>query len=345
VAKVGVLEAPDPFHPTAVVHLVKEVADANVLVPETAVGGSITVDGSAYVIGCDRILSQFVLAQFDAPPASAPPSPADATAPGGTNIITPVPYEDVPGHPWQSGCFPVITPNIILNGNLVAYWGENTCSLGAISYKVPKVKGTTWNTATSPLNGRFVVLLEARDRLLPGGGFPGSVAAVDRVVVWIDNRPAEAAINSVGGIAGCGDILLSAYAGGTAEIRGVAWDPPIVGTAPQMAPNDNFGSYGLSYKKDGELGSFAIPALTPNTRVPNAWPALPPTPDGPLADWDIVAAIDYTGPAPTPPGRLARGERCAFVVTLSVDDTTHVGDGGSHHHAEFDYAVTIINDL
>ncbi len=346
VAKVEVLDAADPFHPGTTVRLIKDVNDASTLVPETAIGGSVTADGSAYVVGCDRILSQFVLARFDAPPASPPPTPADAGSAGGTNLIVPVPYEDVPAHPWQSGCFGSITPNTILNGNLVAVWGQNNCTFGGFSYKVPKVKGTSWPTHSGPaLNGRYVVLLEVRDRLLPAGGFPGTVAAVDRVVVWIDNQDPTATINSVGGIAGCGDILLSTYVGTDAEIRGVAWDPPIVATAPQQAPNDNFGSYSLTYKKDGESALFAIPGATPNTRVPNAWPTLPASPDGLLAAWNIVGAIDHPGPGPAPAGKLARGERCAFVITLNVDDTTHVGDSGNHHHSEFDYAVTIINDL
>ena len=44
------------------------------------------------------------------------------------------------------------------------------------------------NRPVQPLNGRFVILLEVRDRLLPLGPFPGDFAAKDQVVVWIDNQ-------------------------------------------------------------------------------------------------------------------------------------------------------------
>jgi hypothetical protein len=309
-----------------------------------SVGGAFSVDGSAYLIGCDRIISQFVLALFDAPPAALVPNPPDAT--GGTPLITAVSYEDILTHPLQSGCPGAITPNTILNGDLVAFWSTDNCTFSGSTYAVDKVKPVPsgWST---PLSGRFLILLEVRDRLLPAGGFPGTVAATDQVAVWIDNQEPTAKITSVGGITGCGDLLLKQFVGTTAEIRGIAWDPPIDPTAPQQRPNDNYGSYGLDYKKNGEAVTFGIPGATPNTRVPNVWPGpLPPGADGVLAEWDIVADLDYTGPPPTPPGKLARGERCAFVVSVSVSDTTHVGDSGDHNTGgPFTYALTIINNI
>ncbi len=351
-AKVTAFTAEDPFHLTHFTKLIKAVIDPSPMVPEQSIGGVFSVDGSAYVVGCNRILSQFVLVRFDAPPAAVVPTPTNASGPPApTAIIAPVPYGDPvppPGHPWQSGCFPVITPNTILNGDLVASWGSQFCPFPSPHF-VPKVVGGFWDSTS--LNGRFVIFLEVRDRALPAGGFPGNVAAVDQVVVWIDNQSPTALITAIGGITGCGDLHLKNYKGTTAEIRGVAWDPPIVPAAPQLRPNDNFGSYSLSYKKDGEVATFAIPGVTPNTRVPNVWPAPPPPPpapgsDGTLANWDIVAALDYTGPPPTPPGKLARKERCAFLVDLSVSDTTHVGDSGSNHGAgPFGYAINVINDL
>ncbi|NIP85112.1 MAG: hypothetical protein GTO03_05955, partial [Planctomycetales bacterium] len=146
-------------------------------------------------------------------------------------------YADTPDHPWQSGCFPLNTPNTILNGDLVALWSADHCTLGSFSYTVPKVKPVpSWDSR--PLNGRYVILLEVRDRLEAGGSFPGDLAAKDQVVVWIDNhlRP-EASITLIGGVMGCGDLHLQDFVGKTAEIRGVAWDPPIDPTAPQQKPN------------------------------------------------------------------------------------------------------------
>jgi hypothetical protein len=175
------------------------------------------------------------------------------------------------------------------------------------------------------------------------------LAATDQVVVWIDNRAPIAEIRSIGGIVGCGDLRLSDYLHGTAEIRGVAWDPPIDPTAPQKAPNDNFGAYGLSFQKNGDpLAGGPIPPATPGTRVPNLWPGpLLPADEGTLANWDIVSALDNgTAVPPLHSPKLQRGTRCAYVFSLSVIDTTHVGDSGDHNGVgPVLYAINVINDL
>jgi hypothetical protein len=344
VAKVDALEGEDPFNPGTFTKLIKSVSNPSPAVPEQSIGGWISVDGSAYLIGCDRIMSQFVLVRFDSPPLAPVPSPPNGDL--GLPIITAVPYEDAPNHPWQSGCWPVITPNTILNGDLVAQWTKIQCSFLGMPYTRDKVKAIPfWNS--TPLNGRFLIFLDVKDRLLPGGAFPGTFAAKDQVAIWIDNQTPIAVITSIGGISGCGDLHLNDYVGTTAEIRGIAWDPPIDAAAPQLRPNENFGFYSLSYKKNGELSAFAIPGTTPSTRVPNVWPGpIPPGMDGQLALWDIIGDLDYTGPAPTPAGKLARGERCAYVIDLGVTDDTHVGDSGNHNTAgPFTYAINVINDI
>jgi len=336
-AQVQALVGQDPFHfPGAPIKLIKAVNDPSTTVPELSIGGSFTVTGSAYIVGCDRILSQFVLGLFSAPPASPVPSFPDAS--GSTFLKPAVVYDDSPSHPWQSGCFPTITPNTIMNGDLVAEWGSNTCIFPPGS--VPKVLNKSWDS--TPFNGRFVILLETRDRLLPAGAFPGTVATVDQVAVWIDNKQPTGSIVSIGGVTGCGDLHLKDYLSSNALIIGTAYDPPIDATAPQQTPNDNFGGYSLSFQKNGS-GGGSIPALTPNLRVPNVWPG-PPAGTGTLASWNIVAALDGgTFPAA---GQLARGERCAYVFTLAVSDTTHVGDSGSHHSAgPILYAINVINDI
>lgn len=345
-AKVNALVAEDPFHPGSFIKLIKSVNDPNPAVPELSIGGAFSVDGSAYVIGCDRIMTQFVLNRFATPPAL--PVPTFPNAGGGTLLLPTgaVVYDDIPAHPWQSGCFPVITPNIILNGNLVALWSSKTCHLGMFTYTTPKVLPVPfWNS--NPLNGRYTLHLEVRDRALPAGPFPGSVAAVDQVTVWIDNQAPVGLLKSIGGITGCGDLHLKDYVGTTAEIVGVAWDPPIDPTAPQQKPNDNFGSYSMSFQKNGG-GGGAIPVPpAPQLRVPNIWPGPLGGAVGTLTDWDIVAALDG-GPGPLPAGspKLARGDRCAYVITLVVSDTTHVGDSGSHHTTgPILYAINVINDI
>ncbi len=349
-AKVNALVAEDAFlhqpvpPPAGTIKLIKATNDPNPLVPELSIGGTFSVDGSAYVVGCNRLMTQYQLVYFSL--NASLPVPTFPSALGGTNLMPNVVYGDNLTHPWQSGCWPVITPNIIENGDLVAGWASDFCVF-PVPHTVPKVKGGFWTS--NPLNGRFVILLEVDDRALPAGLYPGTLAATDQVVAWIDNRLPTALINSIGGITGCGDLRLSDFVTKPAEIRGVAWDPPIDPTAPQKAPNDNFGSYSLGFQKDGDpLASAPIPPATPGVRVPNKWPGpLLPTDEGTLAQWDIVSALDGgAGPLPPHSPKLVRGTRCAYVVSLSVTDTTHVGDSGNHNAAgPILYAVNVINDL
>ena len=86
-ATVNAFVAQDPFHLASVIKLIKATNDPNPAVPEISVGGSFSVTGSAYTVGCDRILTQFVLARFDAPPAN--PVSSFASAFGGTPLDWP----------------------------------------------------------------------------------------------------------------------------------------------------------------------------------------------------------------------------------------------------------------
>ncbi|MGI8746046.1 MAG: hypothetical protein ACR2NN_26390 [Bryobacteraceae bacterium] len=343
-ATVKAFVADDPFNPGNPAKLIK-TTNTPPTTPELSIGGAFSVTGSAYTVGCNRIMTQFALAATAVSPLV--PVPSFPSIPGGAAALIPSPvvYDDNPSHPWQSGCFPVITPNIILNGDLVAEWAANSCVFLGINYTVPKVEPLPFWDST-PLNGRYTIVLETRDRLLPAGPFPGSIAAVDQVTAWIDNRQPVGVLSSIGGISGCGDLHLKNYAGTTADIIGIAWDPPIDPAAPQMAPNDNFGGYNLAFQKNGG-GSGTIPVATPGLRVPNVWPLQPPLPGGTLANWDIVSALDG-GAGPVPPGspKIPRGQRCAYVITLSVWDNTHVGDSGSNHSTgPILYAINVINDL
>ncbi len=356
VATQPVVYGPDPFHPLTSAYLLKHTMNVAVSVPEQSVGGSFSIHGSAYVVGCDRIISQYDLFRFNAPPAN--PVPTFPSGSGGTTIMPAVVYDNTPAHPWKWVCVfppPSSGTNIIENGNLVAGWGTHTCPspFPPGFYPVNKVNDFAWNSRTAgpggtPLNGRYVLLLEVQDVPV---GMPGPVnTTVDQVAVWIDNFEPLAYIASIGGKVKCDDIHLKDYLSPRvkADFTGKAWDPPIDPTAPQQAPNDNFGGYSLGFFKNGGIPGPAIPGSTPNSRVGTpAWP-VPPTVDGLLAQWDIVVTLD-AGNAPTPyvdPGfRLYRGERCAFVFTLNVNDTTWVGDSGSNHTQQFSYAVTIINDI
>ena len=189
------------------------------------------------------------------------------------------------------------------------------------------------------------------------------------MVVWIDNYPVSGAITAVGSVVGCGDLYLSQYVSAPAIVKGIAWDYPIDLSAPQKAPNDNFGSYSLTYQKNGGTpqaflasdytpnGAPPPPMTPPTVRVPNLWQATPPDPttqSGTLASWNIVAALDggpptdplnpCTPPAATP-WKLPRGCHCAYVIQLSVNDNTWVGNGGDDHNTLVSFAINIINDI
>jgi hypothetical protein len=331
----------DPFHSGSFRKLIKasDAADAK----EISIGGDFSVTGSAYVIGCDRIMTQFGLVYFDAPRAT--PIEVHPHATGGAPIIAPVVYGDTPAHPWQSGCGTNLTDNTVRNGNLVVYWGKLWCKPAfGTKYSVDKVKQVPfWTTGT--LNGRYVILLEVQDRAT--SGLTPTGIYVDQAAVWIDNQIPTALITSIGGLAACHDLYLSAFEGTTCPVRGIAWDPPIDPDAPQIEPNDNFGEYEMTFKKNGGHGG-EIPEATPNLRVPNEWPERTSA-DGILANWDIVNALDRDSPTPTPGivelAKLERGERCAYVLTLRVHDATRVGDSNNHHRATALYAINIINDL
>ncbi len=206
-------------------------------------------------------------------------------------------------------------------------------------WNVPDIVEKVWST---PASGKYTLLLEVKDTV--GNTY------YDVQRVWVDNFSPTAKITSIGGLKACVDLRLSEFKGKRAEIRGVAWDPPIVDGDPQTAPNDNFGDYSIGFQKNGG-GGGGIPVASPGIRVPTTWPGpLGPSEDGVLANWDIVAALDF-GPPPMDPAivvpahQLVRGERCAYVISLGVNDTTLVGEGGSNHPASHLYAINIINDL
>ncbi|HEX3437537.1 MAG TPA: hypothetical protein VHT24_12275 [Pseudacidobacterium sp.] len=367
VATVSTTVGQDPFNPSpSIIKMVQNVSNPAF---EQSVGGNISITGSAYAFGCGNQMTQYQLAQFG-PAVGAIPLPVPVPSPtalGGTPIIAPVKYDDVSGHPWQSGCFLGFpTPNTFLSpGDLVASWSTESCwsPIPPHTYTVPKISSNEkWPTGAS---GRYVVFLEVDEGPIAPPHAPVVAAGEDQVVVWIDNDGLVGAITQIGSVVGCGDLHLKDYVGTTAPVFGVAWDYPIDVTATQQLPNDNFGSYSLSYQKNGgtmqpflatDYTPNGAPAGTPPTvRVPNLWQATPPTlaQAALLASWDIVTALDG-GTPPDPnnpcvaanPWQLPRGCRCAYVIELVANDTTWVGDGGDNHTTgPILFAINVINDI
>lgn len=309
-----------------------------------SVGGNIYVRGAAAVSDCggEKIAEVHLWAIPDpsfsfAQPANGSPSVVPA---GGVQISEVLYTTDAQRNNNYLG-------GVSSEGNILTYapgWTvREECiyfDLGLeICWNVPDIVEIGWPTGAS---GKYTLLLEVKDTA--GNTY------FDIQRVWVDNDGVTAQITSVGGLAPCLDLKLSDYLNTTAEIRGISWDSPIVDTEPQVAPNENYGGYSLSFQKNGGSGGTIPPAVSSATRVPNVWPGpLLPGADGTLADWDIVNALDAASPTPTPgipaAAKLARGERCAYVISLSVSDTTLVGEGANNHGALHLYAINIINDL
>ncbi len=369
VATVDAIVGQDPFNASpSVIKMVKNSSHSGL---ERSVGGSISVTGSAYTFGCGNQMTQYQLAAFG-PASGAIPLPAPAPSPtalGGNPLISPVVYDNTPAHPWSSGCFlSPPTPNTILNGDLVASWSTEACffPLPPYSHNVPKISTTQkWPSVPANAGGRYVVFLEVDQAPITPPHLPVVPAGEDQIVVWIDNYQPVGLITQIGNVIGCGDLHLKDYVGTTAQVFGIAWDFPIDVTAAQQIPNDNFGSYALSYQKNGgtmqpfltsDYTPNGTPAGTPPTvRVPNLWQAAAPTPAQAalLASWDIVTALDGGAPADpnnpcvaTNPWQLPRGCRCAYVIELVAGDTTWVNDGGNNNSTgPILFAVNVINDI
>jgi hypothetical protein len=307
-----------------------------------AVGGSISVRGAAAVTGCagEKITELHLWGIPDPTFGFAQPANGTAVAPAPSWIlISEVIYtaDDQRDHNRIDG---TPFPDYL---TYAAGWTVRTeCvifDLGVvICFVVPDIQETTW---ASPASGKYTLLLQVKD--------DAGNTYYDVQRAWIDNETIDAQITNIGGLAPCIDLHLKDYVGTTVEICGRAWDPPIVTTEPQALPNENFGSYSLGFQKNGGAGG-TIPAATPTSRVPGIWPGpLAATDEDLLSNWDIVNALDAASPTPTPgipaAAKLPRGERCAYVISLHVEDVTMVGDGGVPHWNNHLYAINIINDI
>jgi hypothetical protein len=361
--EIGAVPARDvgthPDDATELLKLIKEDGDA--ADPETSVGGSISVGGSADFYGCGRQMIEYIVQYQEAPFGTNPPQ-ADAAA-GWIDINQALPYGD-PDHPRGYYCWPHDRYNYVINGKLTRVWRTIRCRrtgwpLPTTYHDQRRTEESDWITRTksTALNGRFTVRLRLKHQDILGLGPVEEL--YDAATVWLDNRDILAqitglAIAGVGDLQACAEVYLSQFVGTTLEIKGRAWDPLILDTVPTTeVPNDNFDHYWVRWKKDGGVGylpdDIFIP--DPHARVPNDLPALRPPPDdvGVLATWDIVTSLDagvappvpYVDPSP----RLYRGEHCAYVIKLYARDKTRLSDTGHTHDREFEWPLCVVNDL
>lgn len=361
--KIGKVKArnvgPHPIDPGERLRLIK--ATPGVGSPETAIGGTVSIEGGAYLEGCGKRMFEYSLEYQEAPygsttPGTSPPE-ADAAAASWSPILS-LQYDDVPQHPYTWSCdFLIGIPNFITNGILTRQWLQEECVDPLPGHtKYYTETDNPWGTGS--LNGRYTVRVHEKHK---PPTLPGPIEELfDAATVWVDNRPIRARIrklkvNGGASLDVCGELVLSQFLPSRkADIIGHAWDPLILDAADapvDLEPNDNFNSYSMSFKKDGG-GTHAIALTSPTTPVPNIRQvAAPPDADTDvLATWNIIAALD-AGPLPVPPDpvpdpgeKLYRGQRCAYIIYLSVSDKTHVSDDGPHPGSD-EFPFCIVNDL
>jgi hypothetical protein len=252
VAEVPTFIDQDPFNTTP-----SQIKMVQNLLPglagfERSVGGGFSVIGSANADGCGNTIAQYQLVQFPAPGAvplpSITPHPTGPTAgvAGVPLIPAPFRYDGTLAHP-QISC----TTNIVLGGNLVAQW--STCQPSPpFPPGLGRIDPYAWSSLPGMPGGQRCVIFLEVDQQPPAAM---SVAGYDQVAVWIDNWPVVGLLTQIGNVIGCGNLKLSDYVGTTAPVMGLAWDYPIDISAPQKTPNDNFGSYSLSYQMNGGAGA------------------------------------------------------------------------------------------
>ena len=352
-----------PSDPTEPLRLAKDTPGAPTLPadPENSVGGTISIEGGADVFGCDRQMNEWAL-QYQVVAFGSDPHQADGAGPWTDIKVLPIFNTDAV-HPRRYSFLGInFLPNFVINGDLTRRWATRQIlqTLFPPTFQPRRVtESEDWATAAAAaLNGRYTVRLRVKHDVMLGGGPIEEL--YDAVTAWIDNRQILGQITGLaiaGGAAldACDELKLSQFVVGGSKvsmnITGRAWDPIILDSyLPHTdAPNDNFGHYNLTFKKDG--GATYVNIVTNQTTPvpPDRQVALPAAPGdvGTLAGWDIVGALDAGPPAgpPAPYPKIYRGDRCAYLIRLYVTDTTHVSDKGDTHDIDFYWPFCIENDL
>jgi hypothetical protein len=324
---------PNPFDETSMLR--KDFALAppphdNQLV---SVGGAMTIDGSAYVFGCNnRKLKKYELRY------------ARINFPAGTDLPQPATLDPIPAD-WPVGnrfeLLEYVTPDQYLPWtrvgpaprNLINSWGLVTI-FGMTFYVL---QGNAWNS-TGVGSGRYSLLLTAED----------SIGATYHDVqhIWLDNEPVYGKITGIENVVPCADLTLSQFVAAGMSVQGIAWDRLIDDLAPDSAPNDNFDSYRLRLVKQGggthEIGTFSNRVIAP-FRKTGAPPA--DAEADILANFDIVSVIDAGSGSSDPAVAIPRHTGCAYYLTLDVWDRTRLNDDSGTHSATSIWPFCIANDI
>ncbi len=324
---------PNPFDETAALRKDYAVAPPPHDFELVSVGGSMSIDGTAYIYGCSgRKITKYEIryARVISPPGTDFPQPPTLAAipadwPIANRIVL---LEYVSPDYYQPWTRIGLAPRDLVNS-----W--DTITIDGVTFFILKEGKWASGAVTS---GRYSLLLTAED----------SIGAIfhDIQHIWLDNEPIYAQITGIQGVAPCADLELSQFAGTGMTIEGIAWDRLIDDAFPDTVPNDNFDKYRLTLYKQGG-GSHAIGDFTTRVIAPSRKTGPPPTPAeaGDLANFDIVAVIDAGAGGSDPNVNIARGTGCAYYLFLEVWDKTLLNDDTATHYNWSIWPFCIANDI
>lgn len=344
------------------------------------VGGSVTIEGSAWVGECNnRKIKCFDLRYglgFLPGPDDPGFNPADYT---GSLLTAPVcyipPEEDEKRAPW----------NWVIGRELTTRLVKTPIEILGHTYDVWKLQDYRFNSASllpacpdahhHCRSGKYTLLLQVEDT--------ASKMYYDTQHVWFDNKPIHVEFSGIEGLAPCTDLHLGVFALPDApcntpwpiNLRGIVYDE-YIDEADTTYPSDNFDHYALRITKQGgptyhvpitpdlvTLGPDPLKGTKrvgePGKRCEDDLPGCSPVSSVPskssdvltrldLRIFDAVCASSLAAPFAPPAGfALKRGTCCGYTFRLYARDKTWSdGWAGGYHHAwSPPWAVCICNDL
>lgn len=294
---------------------------------ERAVGGYVTIGGSAYVEGCGQRYEKYKL----------------MWAEGWINQPTPgTNYDDIgaPSTPWwqlirevdYTGmpifiCFHNNSPV----GDLTRRWVRRKCLL---LFDYDRLEWSPWYSTKS---GKVTLLLVVKDDATPPNTYFNSLQ------IWVDNITIEAILDSIGipgkAVNKCEPLSISDIlkSGGILEIKGTAWDDEIE-SGNLNPPSLNFDRFNVLWKKDCDPSYHSEGIeLMPKPGTPP--PPPPPEPGKERIKNDILATWDIRDPS-DPTKARPEIEPCAYIIQLNVWDNSRINDDGSHYvHKELAFTL------
>jgi hypothetical protein len=362
IKNVGGAVAPDPKLDAEQLHTSDDATSAL-----ATIGGSFAVRGAADVFGCDKKIAEYhiwVIPGF----GFAQPGDGTAVVPGGDWIeVATVVYRDANASVWDAR----VSWNRLKPPSSALTMGGWTTrpepfifdSSGIFFVDVPSLFGTGFDSlqgGSADLNGKFTFLLQVIDQ--------DNRTFYDIQQVWIDNKVFQGKVTSLRyhlettDIAACTDILINNGSGQARklDVRGYATDPLIIAGDTTIPTSDNFGSYSVTFRKQGAADEFTIDASTLPVPDRATWSGAPGDPPVPLPD--ILATLDLSwldagNPSPvdadgnliTIPDdqRLPRRESCTYNIILRGGDRTLVNENTNHTlpGGIYLFPVKIVNDL